>query len=278
MRQSVGSSSTAARGMGGLASLAVILVLASGGASAFAGTPEWFECVKTKGAKLEKGCGKEGGKGGYQSRPGLGGAAGFAANGSPTLLRTVNGHDITCSSFKLEGERVMPNLLRNVTLSLKVCSPSGTHSKCFASEEGERPKNALIESEPLEGELGYISRSSRKIGLKLFNQAEPGGPLINPMTCAADFESRWRGSLVAELTGAVNESSTKALLSYSLGPYLGEVSPGYTPETNPPLEGEAPGGLIEESRIRTQKEPFGNPLPSGFHSSQKIHGSIMVGG
>jgi hypothetical protein len=142
----------------------------------------------------------------------------------------------------------------------------------------EHEKNTLIESELLSGELGYISRSPLEIGVKLFNAAEPGGLLISDLTCAADFESRWRGSLVAELTGAVNVSSTKALLRYTLGPYLGEVTPGYTPEVNPPLEGEAAGGLVEESRKRASKESFGNPLASGFQTSLSIHGAMMVSG
>ena len=251
-------------GLAGLAISSLILVLVASSASS---------------ASSASGCAKAGGKGGYEARPGFGASSAFAANGSSTLLKTVGGHEITCSSFNLEGERVLPNLLRNVRLSLKVCSPTGTpHSRCFVNEEGERPKNPVIESEPLAGELGYISRSPLKIGVKLFNQAEPGGLLINNMTCAADFESQWRGSLVAELAGAVNMSSKKALLRYSLGPYLGEVSPGYTPETNPPLEGEAAGGLIQESRKRASKEPFGDPLPSGFQSSLRIHGSMMVVG
>jgi hypothetical protein len=96
----------------------VVLALSAGVASASAaGTPEWFECLKNKAGKLEKGCGKEGGKGGYEARPGFGGSSAFAANGGSTLLKTVGGHELTCSGFNLEGERVLPDLLRNIKLS-----------------------------------------------------------------------------------------------------------------------------------------------------------------
>lgn len=266
-------------GFAGLLLAALVLVLAASSASA-AVTPLWFECVKNKtSGKLEKGCAKEGGKGGYEARPGLGGSGAFVANGNDALLKTVGGHELTCADFKLEGERVLPDLLRNVTLGLKVCSPTGyPNSKCFVNEEDARPKNSVIESEPLSGELGYISRSPLKVGFKLSNQADPGGVLISNITCAAGFESLWRGSFVAELVGAVNVASAKAHVSYALGSYLGEVSPGYTPEVNPPLEGEEAGGLIEESRKRVSKETFGNPLPSGFQTNLKVHGSIMVAG
>jgi hypothetical protein len=245
-----------------------------------AGTPEWFECVKNKTAgKLEKGCAKEGGKAGYEAKPGLGGAAAFTAKGASTVLRAVGGHEVTCASFAEEGERVMPNLLKNLTITFKSCFATGTTAKCYGQEEGETTKFKEVTSETLAGELGYVSHSPLKVGLKLVNQAEPGGLLIQKIYCggSAVFHERWRGSLTGELRGAVNVSSNKATLAYVLGSYLGEVSPGYTPLTDPPLEGEEAGGLIEESQAGPG-EPWAQPLPGGFASSSlKIKGTLMVG-
>jgi hypothetical protein len=267
------------RRLGMLVSLSALLVLAAAGGSAVAATPEWFECVKNKtSGKLEKGCAKEGGKGGYEAKPGLGGASAFVAKGAATVLKAVGGHEVTCASFAEEGERVLPDLLRNVTITFKSCFKTGTTAKCYAEEEGEPGKSAVIESETLAGELGYISHSPLKVGIKLSNQGEPGGLLIAKIYCgaAANFHERWSGSLVGELRGAVDVSSKKATMDYVLGPYLGEVSPGYTPETDPPLEGEEAGGLIEESKASPGKL-WGEPLPGGFASGNlKIAGTLMV--
>ena len=261
--------------------IVIVVVFACGlttSSALAAATPEWVECVKSPSGKLEKGCAKEGGKGGYEVRSGLGASAGLLVKGASVTLKTVKGHEVTCATYGEEGERVLPNLLRKVTITLKSCFKTGTHQKCYGEEEGETGKNPEITSETLAGELGYISRSPLKVGIKLSSQAEPGGPVIQKMFCGASapFSERWKGSLVAELRGAVNVSSKKAMLGYPIGAYLGEVSPGYTPETDPPLEGEAAGGLIEESK--GLGEPWGSPLPGGFSSGNlKISGTLMVG-
>jgi hypothetical protein len=51
----------------GLCLMAVFAMAAVASASASA-SPSYFECAKVKGGKFEKGCGKEGGKGGYIRR------------------------------------------------------------------------------------------------------------------------------------------------------------------------------------------------------------------
>ncbi|HEY0517830.1 MAG TPA: hypothetical protein VGD00_11970 [Solirubrobacteraceae bacterium] len=256
--------------------LAVMAVWGATGATALSAAPEWYECVKSKVGSFEKGCAKEGGKGGYVARAGLGAGGGsFEAKGSAVVLKAVDGHEITCSNFIEEGQRAMPNLVQNVTIRLKACAKTGTHQRCFGMEEGETEKRVEFESEPLSGELGYISRSPLKVGLVLHDQAEPTGLFLPRIFCPdSHFSERWRGSFVGEVTGVVNVSGKKAALRYALGPYLGEVSPGYTPETDPPLEGEEAGGLIEESKLT--HEPWGDPLPGGYSGTLKIPGVLMV--
>ncbi len=262
-----------------LAALAASALAAPGARALGVTQPEWYECVKLKGGAFEKGCGSTGGKGGYEARPGLGGSSSFAAKGASVVLQAVNGHSVTCKVFTEEGTRAMPNKVENLTIHMSSCARTGTHQMCYArEEEAIHEKSFVIESFTLSGELGYISRSPLRVGLKLTPQAEPGGLIFEKIVCPdSNFDERWGGSVVAEITGVVNVSSKKAALDYALGPYLGEVSPGYTPQTDPPLEGEAAGGLIEESKANNPpKDPWGNPLPAGWSGKMKIPGTLMV--
>lgn len=248
-------------------------------ASALASGPSWYECAKVKGGAYEKGCAKEGGKGGYVARAGLGSGGGsLSAKGTgSTVLQAVDGHTITCGNFAVEGEREMPDLLKDVTLTFKSCFKTGTKNKCYGQEEEEKTKSTEIVSETLDGELGYISHSPLAVGVRLYNAAEPGGVIVQRIYCGAggNFWVRLRGYMTGELRGAVNVSATKATVAYVLGAYLGEVSPGYTPLTDPPLEGEAAGALVMESKA-APGEGWGEPLPAGVSGTLKVSGTLMV--
>ena len=50
-----------------LVSLFAISMFAAAGASA---NPHWYECAQVTGAKFEKGCATEGGKGGFELKKG----------------------------------------------------------------------------------------------------------------------------------------------------------------------------------------------------------------
>ena len=161
-----------------LASLIAVAALNATAAAAAEGTPEWYECLKVKsGGAYEKGCAKEGGKGGYRATPGVGGGS-FEAQGKGTVTLRSNGssNTIVCAHFNVSGEKAMPNRLTGVTLTLSVCARSANKKYHCASqeEEGGPKEKALLESETLTGELGYISRSPLKVGLKLSSTSEPG--------------------------------------------------------------------------------------------------------
>jgi hypothetical protein len=255
--------------------LCLVVLTALTGALAFSapalagGTPEWFECVKQKGGSYEKGCAAEGGKGGYIARPGLGTGTFHAFAAKATIGGPRNA--ITCA-MSIEGTKVAPNLVTGVTITLKVCSRADDSKDHCEAQETKGPKETTLESEPLQGELGYIGHSPLHVGLKLANVANPGGPIFTRIYCigpTAHFIFSG-GSVVGEIHGAVNASSAKSTLAYVPGDYLGEGEP----EVNPPLEGEPAGTLVEE--IQTAKEVFGEPLPTSISGSLKIVGAQMI--
>lgn len=241
---------------------------------AAAQTPEWAECLKVKGGAYEKGCSKEGGKGGYVLVPGISAGKSFEAKDKKAVsLKVVGGKGVStinCKSIKEEGERVMPNLLRNIKITLVECG------SCF-HEESEAFNKKYIESETLSGELGYISHSPLKIGLKLQNQAAPGGEVFPKIRCSGGA-SLWTGTLNGEATGDVNVSNKKADFGYVLGAYMGEPEPGYTPLTDPPFEGEEAGLLRAETKEGVCCEGFGPPggLPAGLEATLELKGAAVL--
>ena len=271
------------RGMGRFAlfitCLAGMLALAALGAGVAAAeeTPEWYECLKVKsGGAYEKDCAKEGGKGGYLATPGVGSAS-FEAQGKGTVtLKTDNSDTIVCAHFNVSGQKVMPNRLTGVTLTLSLCARS-TNKKyhCAAQEEMGGPKEkALIESETLSGELGYISRSPLEVGLKLSSTSEPGKVVFPRIYCIGPpGHERWSGTFVGQLGGAINISDKKATLTYQPGPYLGEVEPGYTPLVDPSLEGEEPGALWQEPQVGLG---WGSPTIGALEGRAGITGTQMI--
>lgn len=262
--------------------LAALVATAALGAvvAAAAGTPEWYECIKAKGVgTYEKGCAKEGGKGGYISRPGVGIGSFVIQGKGKAVLRVAGGSaTITCDHLVIRGDKEMPNRLTGVSLALTLCAP-GSRSRgasCETQEEGGPKEKGIIEGEPLAGELGYISHSPPKVGLKLSSAAEPGGVLIPRVICTGiQHHRRWSGSFVGELGGAVDVANKKGTLDYLPGPYLGEVEPGLTPLVDPPLEGEAAGGLLEETQEKLG-HPFESPTPVGLEGIDKVTGEQMV--
>jgi hypothetical protein len=243
-------------------------------ALAGAQTPEWAECPKVKGGAYEKGCSKEGGKGGYVLVPGLSAGRTFEAKSKKAVsLKVVGGkgvNTITCKSIKEEGERVMPDLLRNIKITLVECGG------CY-HEEPEAFNKKYIESDTLSGELGYISHSPLKVGLKLQNQAVPGGEVFPKIRCSGGA-SLWAGTLNGEATGDVAISNKKADFAYVLGAYMGEPEPGYTPLTDPPFEGEEAGLLRAETKEGVCCEGFGPPggLPAGLEATLELKGAAVL--
>ena len=261
-----------------VASSCALLLAVSSAASAET-TPEWAECVKVKGGPYEKGCGKEGGKGGYVLKSGIGAGGHFEAKDKNGLSFEVSEPGkgtgtITCKSAKEDGERVMPNLLENVSITLVECSSAKGGSCYHAEEAGFNPK--YIELEPLDGELGYISRSPLKVGVELYNRGERGGAIVPHVSCHTTYSQRWDGVL----DGEVDVSGKKPAFSYALGSYMGEVEPGYTPLTNQPFEDGEAGSFRAEVKHGTCCESWGptGGMPGGLQGSFEVKGAFTVAG
>jgi hypothetical protein len=111
------------------------------------------------------------------------------------------------------------------------------------------------------------------VGLKLASESEPGQVAIPRIYCLGLSHQRWSGSFVGELAGAINLAKKNATLTYTPGPYLGEVEPGVTPLVDPPLEGETAGALTEEEEVSSV---WGSPVIGAVEGAGKITGTQMI--
>ncbi len=256
--------------------VALVVVAVASGPAVAAASPEWAECVKVKGGPYEKGCGSQGGKGGYELSPGVTGSGFFEAKAKGLDLDVtepgLGTGEISCKGAVEEGQRVMPNLLTHVRVTLQECTAPG--SRCYHEEE-EPFKAKYIELEALEGELGYVSRSPLKVGLQLWNAADPGGSVVPQIECGTVYHQRWSGRFDGELV----LSKEKPVFRYVLGAYEGEVAPGYTPLTNSPFEGEE-AGLFRAEVKHARSERWGpeGGLPGGVVASFQAKAGFAVKG
>lgn len=172
-----------------VAAVAVAAGSASVGASSSYALPAFFECAKSKGASLQKGCVREGGKGGYELREGVGKGKPFKAKGMAVTLSTpALGETLTCTSFKLEGELGSPSTVDHVVILLSGCSAAG--HKCMAA--GQKP--GKIETTPLSGVIGLLGGGRGGLDLK-----PEAGSVFASFECEG-HELTVEGSVVGEIT------------------------------------------------------------------------------
>jgi hypothetical protein len=170
--------------MMGLCLVAVFALTAAITASASAAEPAFYECHKqtTKpytGKYTDKKCSveaskevqEEGKKNKYELQEGIG-AKGkpFKGKGGKATLHTpaVSG-EVTCKSFKDEGHIATPTTEKEVISEFKTCESLG--KKCNSPEA----KAGTIKTFDLAGELGYINKAKKEVGVLL--KAETGSVL-----------------------------------------------------------------------------------------------------
>ncbi len=244
--------------------LFAISMLAAAGASA---NPHWYECAKVTGGKFEKGCATEGGKGGFELKEGIGKAKPFKGKGGSAILHTVipgkGDIKIECASFKDSGKLAVPDKEFDVVAVFAKCKSLGSPCKT------EGGKKETITTEKLAGNLGWLDKSSLVAGASLFDEAAPGSGFLAAFECEGLAKVRVHGGVIG-VVAPVGTISNMATVTYSVGPYLGEVSPGYTPQTNPPaFEEEEVGVLLTElngPETGNTWQPEGG-LPSGQETS-----------
>jgi len=192
----------------GLCLVAVFALTAAITASASATEPGWYECHKLTskpytGKYTDKKCSKEataeekaaGKKNKYELQEGVGKGKVFkgSSKGAATLHTPAVGGEVTCTSFKDEGKAALPNKVEKVVSTFSGCTSLG--KSCTSGA-----KKGTIVTHPLDGELGYINKGAKEVGVDL--KAEGAGDL-------ADFECEGlvietSGSVIGRQTGDIN--------------------------------------------------------------------------
>jgi hypothetical protein len=266
----------------GLALVAVFALVAITAGAASASKPTWKACVKAEpkntGNYSDKACSVEvGGTGKYEKVVGIGKGKGFKGKGEEGSLHNVipgkGDIKVTCASFKDAGSVVAPSGVAKVTVAFKKCKSLGAPCKT------EGGKKEVIETKSLAGSLGYLNKAHTAAGISLTSEAEPGAGYLVDFECEGLAKVRVHGAVIgAHVPFNVIGKESKDV--FSVGPYLGELAPGYTPLVNVPAfeEGEEPVGVLmtELNGPETGNEwaPAGG-LPSGLEGTATNKGESL---
>jgi hypothetical protein len=271
----------------GLALVAMFALVAITAASASA-TPTYKECAKEKpGGKFEKGCTKEGGKGGYALKVGVGKKPASKSKGGAANLVVVVPAGVSkefpegatihieCATNKGVSTSKAPNLVEKAVTAFKKCKVLGAPCQSGAKKEE-------IVTNSLSGELVDIEGGE---GVGTVLHAEPPGTASAAFACTEVAETNVIGSLIGVNVGNINKFSKTSELVFTTGPGLGEVeyAPGkkYTPLVNVPTHKTGgPNGehflLSEISKENTKKEKEKQgTLPSGQTQTVEVKGENL---
>jgi hypothetical protein len=186
----------------------VIGAVAASGASA--AQPEYTACVKVKGGKFEKGCAKEGGKGGYALEPVTAPESLKGTAGATVLDVFVPGLGVVgtteCEKAKIKGE-IVNSTEEEVVVTYEKCSSSG--KKCTGvaagTKKGDIVTNVLI-GKPVAIEEGT------GVGDTL---SAKGGGNVDEYNCEGE-EISTVGSITAEFTEMIGEASKKTGVRFTV--------------------------------------------------------------
>jgi hypothetical protein len=270
----------------GLCLVAVFAVGVVSAATASAAEPGWYECAKAPkegktylGKYSDKGCTSKVESGGkYELQPGVGKGKEFKGKGGKAILHNVipgkGDIKVECGSFKDSGKVAAPNIQFNVVSIFSKCKSLGAPCKTPGG------KKETITTEKLAGTLGYLNKAGKVVGADLSNEAKPGSGYLAQFECEGAAKVRVFGAVIGQQTGDINVISKESSTVFSVGPYLGEVSPGYTPLVNQP---KFEGGPTEILLTELNGPETGNTwapeggLPSGQEGTAANKGeSLMV--
>jgi hypothetical protein len=162
--------------------------------------PAYFECKKVgvgagsyADAKCQNNTGPGTGK--FEAVEGIGKGKSFKGKtGESTFHVPAVGGAILCKSGIEAGDVTSPTSVGRVTLTLKACETLRKHCASPGATSG------TIESAPLVGTLGYISRSPLQVGVDLRSEAEGSWATVDCEGLILSVE----GSLIAALAGNLN--------------------------------------------------------------------------
>jgi hypothetical protein len=175
--------------------LAVIAVSAVVAATASAALPELGRCVKVApktGEYTGASC-VNAGKGAWDWLPGPGALKKFTGTGEATTLETVGKVKIECTASSFAGEYTGAKTA-TVTITFVGCTNSVTKKLC-----GSTVKEGEFETQPLEGEIGFIKDVTPIVaGLDLKK-----APLVATFECGKLPEAVTLGTLEGSVIGAL---------------------------------------------------------------------------
>lgn len=273
----------------GLALAAVCALFAFSAVSASA-APEWGACAKTEpkntGNFTDKLCSVAAvtpGTGKYELVvPSIGKGKGFKIkNEGAQILHNVvpekGDISVECEKLKGSGKVEVPNIEKEVKLTFGKCSTLSKSVPC------ENVKKGTIETNTLDGVLAEVEE---KVGTILKPETSP---YFVEFTCPGVFPKvRVLDQVFGEQTGNINTISKESKGLYTVGPFLGEPAPGYTPLVNHPSAGPPTFGVLHtEAKNKETEEKFTTPenpegwgppggLPSGQQGTANIKGEALM--
>jgi hypothetical protein len=259
----------------GLCLVAIFAMGAVAAVSASAAEPSWYECGKAAkvgkfytGHYTDKECKtvSESNTGKYELVPGVGKNKKFKGTAGKSVLHNVipgkGDIKVECASSKDEGLAVMPNLEAQVKATFSKCKSLGAPCATAGAKKEEIKTNSLA------GELGYISKPGTVVGADLANEAEPGKGITAEFECTGVAKVRVIGSVIGVQGGDVNVINKVSTTTYAVGPYLGELAPGYTPQVNIPMFEGGPLDFLG-TELNAEETGFTWQPPGGLPSGQE---------
>jgi hypothetical protein len=250
--------------------LVALAIAMLGGVSAASASPTWHYCAKTKpkntGNYTSSTCDTKSapGEGPYEYYEGIGKGGGFKGKGGSLTVYIYGLGRMVCPSTTISGVPVAPNGVAKVELTLKKCKYGAT--PC----DTEGGPLETIETEPLSGQLGWLSKSSNVAGLSLTSESSPGTGFIANFDCLGLAEFRWTGAFIAVI-GPTKKVTKETELDYSVAEYFtGEAL------TNPPAFEEGTVGVLEtEFNSSATGNKWSEPTRSGWEGNMESKGEAL---
>jgi hypothetical protein len=173
--------------------------------------PSYFTCAKAKGGKFEKGCGSEGGKGGYVRKPVTAVEEYSGKQGPSELVFFIPGvaeeGDVTCQ--KATGKGAILDATQNEdTIRYEGCQSGG---KPCTSEQAKEKKGDVTTSVLL-GTLVATGEAASGVGVTI---AAKGGGALASFGCEG-LKVVVAGSITGEESGDVNLAAKRSQASFSV--------------------------------------------------------------
>jgi len=171
--------------------------------SSASASPAFMKCVKVKGAKFIKGCGSEGGKGGYEKQAVTADEAFKNKNGVSNLLVFIPGKgivgDTKCDKAKGSGNVLPGGTEVETTVQFEKCESS--EKTCTSVQAGE--KKGDITTNPLSGTLNANSEAKSGVAITIGGK---GGGNSAEFDCEG-LEISTAGVVSGEQAGDVGKAS-----------------------------------------------------------------------